>query len=445
MIDLPPQPAGRALLLRAGLSSVLFAWMGIVLAVFAANALWLARTDPTTGTSYLGALLADGAVVPDGDYRLRFTGVALTDDTPVANERLVRVDTTPPVPQILAIEPPVFTPEMDSASTVLRVRIRVTGASLGDSLAASLRTTKPLALRLVDDFVGDGDYVAKCDSCATPRTRVPDGTYDIQVTGSDRAGNEAQATAQVDKDIVGPSMRLAHPSTAAEIHVQHADSLVGTAWDRHGVARVDLEIASVADTLSRLARRLRRSSASRDLSSERRSAVVTASSRVPTRKSGTATASTPGAATEGGIGVRSRSAAADRTGPEASMLAARRPEGAARASASRSNEEAVRAGPASLRTSAGAGSAASTLATLATAATDPAVPAAGRGSRLASGRTGTASERAAAALSRSLWARARSVLRALHVAARATREAARRRARTSSIRAESVHRAASPA
>ncbi len=73
MTDLPPRPAGRALLLKAGLSSVLFAWMGIVLAVFAANALWLARTDPATGTSYLGALLADDALRSEVAFSIRLS------------------------------------------------------------------------------------------------------------------------------------------------------------------------------------------------------------------------------------------------------------------------------------------------------------------------------------------------------------------------------------
>lgn len=194
----------------------------------------------------------DNLVVADGEYWLRFTGTTLTGHTPVANMRSLWVDTSAPVPQITSIEPPIYTPGVQNASNVLRVRVHVSGANLGDSLQVSLRTAKPLALRLVDAFLGDGDYQAKCDSCATPRTRVPDGIHDIQVRASDPAGNEAEVTGQVDKDIVGPSMRVTYPSTASEIHVQAADSLRGTAWDRHGVRQVQLEIMSPADTLVQL-------------------------------------------------------------------------------------------------------------------------------------------------------------------------------------------------
>jgi hypothetical protein len=190
-----------------------------------------------------------GVVVADGEYRLRFEGVRLRDGTVITNDRIVQVDNAAPVPVIESIEPPIFTPGVGGATSALRTRIRVTGANLGDALKATLQAPVPLALRLVDSFMGDGVYTLACDSCATPATRVPDGAYDLVVVASDPAGNQTQVTGRVDKDILGPAMRTVHPSAAEEFHLQHADSLTGRAWDRHGVAQVDLRIVSGPDTL----------------------------------------------------------------------------------------------------------------------------------------------------------------------------------------------------
>jgi molybdate transport system permease protein len=80
MTDLPPRPAGRALPLQALLSSLLFAYLGFILAVFAANVIWLGRTDPSTGGSWLGGLLADEALAAEvwTSVKLSFVAALVT-------------------------------------------------------------------------------------------------------------------------------------------------------------------------------------------------------------------------------------------------------------------------------------------------------------------------------------------------------------------------------
>ena len=70
---LPRPSIRRDTLLRAMLSSLLFLYMGFILAVIFANALWLTRTQPATGQSYLSGLLQNAELRDEVGFSIKLS------------------------------------------------------------------------------------------------------------------------------------------------------------------------------------------------------------------------------------------------------------------------------------------------------------------------------------------------------------------------------------
>lgn len=70
---LPRPSIRRDTLLRAMLSSLLFLYMGFILAVIFANALWLTRPQPDTGQSYLSGLLQNAELRDEVGFSIKLS------------------------------------------------------------------------------------------------------------------------------------------------------------------------------------------------------------------------------------------------------------------------------------------------------------------------------------------------------------------------------------
>ena len=195
-------------------------------------------------------------VVPDGDYEIRLSGITTTGSL-LENQRQVRVDTRLPVAVIDSLEPSTYTPTVPGSRSQVRVRARVTGSDPGDSLQVQLHVNgdpeRSLRIRLQQNtqvLQGDGFYWAVCDSCARSQS-VGDGLHAFSATTRDAAGNGGtSAEVWLDKDIRGPRPVVRYPFPGSIAFVQHADSLVGTAYDRHGVGAVWMRIGGVVDSIA---------------------------------------------------------------------------------------------------------------------------------------------------------------------------------------------------
>jgi len=191
----------------------------------------------------------DTLVVPDGDYEIHFEGQETTSGALLVNQRRVRVDTRAAVATIDSIQPRVFTPTVAGTPSVQRIGLQVVDSEPGDSLNVRVHipgsTPRSYRMRLQQnrqDLQGDGFYWVVCDSCRS-NSAVPDGIYSVTAATVDAAGNTHTSTgAQIDKDIRGPTLTILHPLAGSVAHVQHADSLVGRAYDRNGVAGVQVEV-----------------------------------------------------------------------------------------------------------------------------------------------------------------------------------------------------------
>lgn len=194
---------------------------------------------------------AQGMTLPDADYVLEFTGMTSPDSVPLHNQRTVTIDTAAPSVAILEFIPPVYTPTLPATPANLRVKVRAGQSFFGDSLIVVAKKRigtqiQEFRLRLLGNFAGDGDYTAQCDSCAKAST-FPDSTYQVEARLIDAAANADTARGHFDKDIQGPTTQVFHPqppqgSSSYNFLVQYADSVRGTATDRHGVRRVAVHI-----------------------------------------------------------------------------------------------------------------------------------------------------------------------------------------------------------
>jgi flagellar hook capping protein FlgD/N,N-dimethylformamidase beta subunit-like protein len=128
---------------------------------------------------------ADGVVVPDGPYRLR---VGLRKEgRSVTAPRVLRVDTRPPRPKIIALTPATVVPGSPASSGT--VRIRFSGPAHPPAVFGVWRTDggKPLQ---VDGFTGHrGRHAAIWDGLVNGKP-APEGSYAFSVTVEDRAGNK---------------------------------------------------------------------------------------------------------------------------------------------------------------------------------------------------------------------------------------------------------------
>ena len=126
-----------------------------------------------------------GLIVPDGSYRMR---VGLREEgRSVTAPRVLRVDTRPPRPRIVAVTPPTVVPGSNSRRG--RVRIRFAGPSNPAPLIRVWRTDlgKPLE---VAAFEGRrGRQTATWDGLVNGQP-APEGSYAFSVTVQDKAGNK---------------------------------------------------------------------------------------------------------------------------------------------------------------------------------------------------------------------------------------------------------------
>lgn len=129
----------------------------------------------------------DGKVVPDGRYRLRITlrdrGRTAVDDTSI------RVDTRPPTPTILRVEPapegggPVILPRENGGDVTAIFKKARSDASI-----AVYRTSPDVKLIRARD-IAPGTTRWAWDGTDESGSRVPDGTYVFVARWRDKAGN----------------------------------------------------------------------------------------------------------------------------------------------------------------------------------------------------------------------------------------------------------------
>jgi hypothetical protein len=126
----------------------------------------------------------DGLVVPDGAYRMR---VGLREEgRSVTAPRVLRVDTRPPRPRIVAVTPPTVVP--GSPTRRGRARIRFAGPTNPAPVIGVWRTDGGKA-RQVAGFTGRrGRQTATWDGLVNGKP-APEGAYALSVTVRDKAGN----------------------------------------------------------------------------------------------------------------------------------------------------------------------------------------------------------------------------------------------------------------
>jgi FlgD Ig-like domain len=130
----------------------------------------------------------DGLVVPDGPYRMR-VGLR-AEGRSVTAPRVLRVDTRPPHPRIVAVTPPTVVP--GSPTRRGRARIRFVGPANPPPEFGVWRTDGGKA-RQVAGFTGRrGRQTATWDGLAGGKA-APEGAYAFSVTVQDKAGNKGSA------------------------------------------------------------------------------------------------------------------------------------------------------------------------------------------------------------------------------------------------------------
>jgi hypothetical protein len=132
----------------------------------------------------------DGNVVPDGNYRLR-VGLR-AEGRSLTAPRVLRVDTKPPRPKIVAVTPPTVVP--GSSGNRARVRIRFKGPSNPPPLVQVWRTDGPKPVR-VASFKGRRGRQTTTWNALVDGKPAPEGSYLFSVTVQDKAGNRGSAPA----------------------------------------------------------------------------------------------------------------------------------------------------------------------------------------------------------------------------------------------------------
>lgn len=126
-----------------------------------------------------------GLVVPDGSYRLR---VGLRQEgRSITAPRVLRVDTTPPQPSIVAATPPTIVPGTNGPRG--RVRIRFRGPSNPPAEVGVWRTDGGKAVQVAAFQGRRGRSTAVWDGLVNGKP-APSGSYAFSVTVRDRAGNK---------------------------------------------------------------------------------------------------------------------------------------------------------------------------------------------------------------------------------------------------------------
>src|SRR3954471_12718478 len=126
----------------------------------------------------------NGVVVPDGIYRLR---VGLREEgRAVTAPRVLRVDTSPPRPRIVAATPPTIVP--GSSSRRGRVRVRFSGPTNPAPKIAVWRTNSGKAVQVAGFEGRRGRQTFTWDGLVQGRP-ASEGSYALSVTVEDQAGN----------------------------------------------------------------------------------------------------------------------------------------------------------------------------------------------------------------------------------------------------------------
>jgi N,N-dimethylformamidase beta subunit-like protein len=148
-----------------------------------------------------------GVLAPDGQYRLRVT---LPDQgRSVTAARVLKLDTTPPRPHILAVTPHQIVPGAEAA--LGRARIRYRGHSNPNPIVQVYRTDLPRPA-LETSFLGTRfRKTAKWDGLIGGKP-APDGVYTIAITTFDPAGNGGSSP-----PVLPPRRSEAKPGTGVSV------------------------------------------------------------------------------------------------------------------------------------------------------------------------------------------------------------------------------------
>jgi hypothetical protein len=147
----------------------------------------------------------DGAVVPDGIYRMRV--VRRKEGRRLDSYKRIVLDTTPPRVRLLSAEPGVVDP---SAGRPVAVKIRYRGPKTRGPEFRVWRTDDGPP-RVVRRFRGDNTRSGVWDGRTISGDYAVDGDYALQVRVRDRAGNEALGP------LGTPSARTARPGTGVAV------------------------------------------------------------------------------------------------------------------------------------------------------------------------------------------------------------------------------------
>jgi hypothetical protein len=148
----------------------------------------------------------DGAVVPDGVYRMRV--VRREEGRVIDSSKRIRVDTEPPPARLLSAHPNTIAPG------ATEVTLRYGGPANQAPEFRVFRTDDAAKPHVVRRFRGDGRGGAWHGEVATgPQEtgRAPDGDYAFTVSVRDKAGNLAVAPAEI------PSAATAPPGTGVSV------------------------------------------------------------------------------------------------------------------------------------------------------------------------------------------------------------------------------------
>ena len=144
-------------------------------------------------------LTDDGAVAPDGEYRLRVT--LREEGRSLNHPRPLLLDTTPPRPALVEVVPPLV-----AAGPPPRVRLRFRGETNPPAQFRVYRTDRGLVREVARFSAARGADEASWDGRVNGRA-APEGTYAFSVTVQDRARNAGSAPPRLPPTAAGAPER----------------------------------------------------------------------------------------------------------------------------------------------------------------------------------------------------------------------------------------------
>ena len=203
-------------------------------------------TGPRPISGFWDGTVSNGTFVADGTYDFLFMEIDTLQNIQ-QNRRQFTVDTKAPVISAVSIVPSVFSPTAPGSAQDIEVRFSISESQQAfDAIGIDLVSDKGfLALPLVSEFAGNGDYVARCTACADS---LEDGITGVEIWSLDPAQNNNVVVDSIDVNLLGPEVTLSHPTTGNIYDSQQPDSLVGMAVDRQAVAQVSLLVSGALDT-----------------------------------------------------------------------------------------------------------------------------------------------------------------------------------------------------